>query len=57
MTRAQQEQACTPDVFRLCNAYIPNQSSIVRCLRAKRFQLSPACRTALYQKSTRRKRR
>jgi hypothetical protein len=41
------EQACTPDVMRLCSEFIPNPDPIVRCLKAKRAQLSPGCRTAL----------
>jgi hypothetical protein len=44
------EQACTPDVMRLCSEFIPNPDPIVRCLRAKRAQLSPACHTALAPK-------
>jgi hypothetical protein len=45
--RAEAEQLCTPDVMRLCNEYIPDPNRIVRCLQAKRRQLSPGCRTAL----------
>ena len=35
---------CTPDVMRLCNAYIPDADRIVVCLKAKRRQLSAGCR-------------
>jgi hypothetical protein len=38
---------CTPDVMRLCNAYIPDADRIVVCLKAKRAQLSAGCRNAL----------
>ena len=41
------EQLCTPDVMRLCSEFIPNPDPIVRCLKAKRAQLSPGCRGAL----------
>jgi hypothetical protein len=41
---ADAESACTPDVFRLCSAQIPNQGKIVACLRHNREKLSPACR-------------
>ena len=36
-------EACTPDVMRLCNYYIPNVPEIVACLKAQRANLSPAC--------------
>jgi hypothetical protein len=45
--RANAEQLCTPDVMRLCNEYIPDPNRIVRCLQAKRRQLSPGCRTVM----------
>ena len=38
------EQACTPDVMRLCGDYIPNVGPIVSCLKRKRLQLSSQCR-------------
>jgi len=38
---------CTPDVMRLCNAYIPDADRIVVCLKAKRHQLSAGCRGVL----------
>lgn len=40
---AQQRQACTPDVMRLCNGYIPNISDIVACLKRERQNLSAPC--------------
>jgi hypothetical protein len=45
------EEACTPDVYRLCNDYVPNQARIVSCLRAKRGQLSPRCRAVMTRNS------
>jgi hypothetical protein len=41
------EEACTPDVYRLCNEYVPNRTRIVSCLRSKRSQLSPQCRAVM----------
>jgi hypothetical protein len=41
---AEQRQACTPDVFRLCSSEIPNVAKITACMRAKRASLSPACK-------------
>jgi hypothetical protein len=38
-----QRQACTPDVFRLCGAYIPDADRITTCLRASGPQLSRPC--------------
>ncbi len=40
---AEEQEACTPDVFRLCSAEIPNEPQILACLESKREQLSPAC--------------
>ena len=42
----EQRLACTPDVFRLCGAFIPNADEITICLREKNAELSDACRTA-----------
>jgi hypothetical protein len=36
-------EACTPDVMRLCNDYIPDVPQIVACLKRERANLSPAC--------------
>jgi hypothetical protein len=38
-----QRQACTPDAFRLCGAYIPDADRITACLRASGPQLSRPC--------------
>ena len=41
-----QRLACTPDVLRLCSAFIPNADEITVCLGEKNTLLSDACRTA-----------
>ena len=40
----EQQMACTPDVFRLCGAAIPDENRIVACLQANTPQLSAPCR-------------
>ena len=40
----EQQMACTPDVFRLCGAQIPDSNRIVACLRENTPQLSGPCR-------------
>ena len=40
----EQQMACTPDVFRLCGAQIPDADRIVACLRYNMPQLSEPCR-------------
>jgi len=40
---AEEQAACTPDVFRLCARFIPSEPRIVACLMQSRPQLSPAC--------------
>lgn len=42
----EQRLACTPDVLRLCSAFIPNADDITVCLGEKSALLSDACRTA-----------
>lgn len=41
---AEQRQACTGDVFRLCSSDIPSVDRIVACLKRQRNSLSPACK-------------
>jgi hypothetical protein len=41
----EQRLACTPDVLRLCSAFIPNVDEITTCLRERNAELSDACRT------------
>lgn len=40
---AKAREACTPDVMRLCNDYVPDIPQIVACLKRERANLSPAC--------------
>ena len=40
----EQQLACTPDVWRLCAAQIPDAERIVACLQANTPQLSDGCR-------------
>jgi hypothetical protein len=40
----EQKMACTPDVFRLCGAQIPDENRIVACLRQNTLLLSGPCR-------------
>jgi hypothetical protein len=37
------QQACTPDVMRLCQAEIPDVERITVCMKRNRLNLSPAC--------------
>lgn len=46
----EQQMACTPDVFRLCGAAIPDENRIVACLQANTPQLSSPCR-AVFESS------
>ena len=41
------EDACRPDVFRLCASAIPSEDAIVACLNANLPGLSPACRSVM----------
>jgi hypothetical protein len=43
----EQQMACTPDVFRLCGAQIPDVNRIVACLQQNTPQLSGPCRAVL----------
>jgi hypothetical protein len=43
----QQQQACTPDVWRLCGDQIPNVNRIVACLQRNTPNLSGACRAVI----------
>src|SRR3954468_1749517 len=40
---AQQLEACTPNVMRLCQDFVPDIPQIVACLKRERPRLSPAC--------------
>lgn len=39
-----QQDACRPDVYRLCHEFMPVTQRIVACLKQNRSKLSPACR-------------
>ncbi|MEI9924262.1 MAG: hypothetical protein WDN50_12680 [Bradyrhizobium sp.] len=43
-----QRQACTPDVFRLCSAFIPDAVSITACLKRQSTDLSEECRKVMF---------
>jgi hypothetical protein len=40
----EQQQACTPDAFRLCGDAIPNVDRVTACMVARKSELSPGCR-------------
>ena len=40
-------QACTPEVFRLCNEFVPNVAQITACLQRNRARLNPDCRRTM----------
>jgi hypothetical protein len=50
------EDACTPDVMRLCQDFVPDRDRIVGCLKAKRRQLSKECRAVFSSKGRRHRR-
>jgi hypothetical protein len=47
----EEQMACTPDVWRLCGAQIPDVDRIVACLRANTAQLSAPCRAVFVEPS------
>jgi hypothetical protein len=47
----EQRLACTPDVLRLCSAFIPNVDEITFCLKERSTELSDACR-AVFEAGT-----
>ncbi len=49
---AEERQACTPDVFRLCSTRIPDADAITACLRAKFTSLSEQCRKVMLVRDT-----
>lgn len=56
-TSQSDEDACRPDVFRLCASEIPDEGAIVSCLNAKLEGLSPACHAVMAPTSSIKKRR
>ena len=45
------QDACTPDVFRLCQDFIPNEGPILACLKEKHAELSAACEPVIFPHS------
>jgi hypothetical protein len=43
------ELACTPDVYRLCSAQVPDEDAIVKCLKQNRTALSQGCHKVFSQ--------
>ncbi len=41
---ADDQLACTPDVYRLCSSLIPDEDAIVACLEKNKRNLSPGCK-------------
>ena len=41
---AEDQLACTPDVYRLCAGNIPDEDAITECLRQHKPQLGAGCR-------------
>jgi hypothetical protein len=44
---AEARRACTPDVVRHCNEFIPDAERIKACLQEKLRELSPDCRVVM----------
>ena len=40
----EEQQACSPDAFRLCGDAIPDVDRVTACMIRKRSELSPECR-------------
>ena len=49
---AEDQLACTPDVYRLCAGNIPDEDAITDCLRQHRPQLSAGCRAVFSRPDT-----
>jgi hypothetical protein len=44
----EQQEACKPDVFRLCGNFIPNVEPIIACLKTNEANLSPPCHEVMF---------
>jgi hypothetical protein len=44
----EQQEACKPDVFRLCGNFIPDVDRIVACLKTNEPNLSPPCHDVFF---------
>jgi hypothetical protein len=42
------QQACTPDVMRLCNQFVPDVAKITACMNRNRKSVSKACSDAIH---------
>ena len=49
---ADDQLACTPDVYRLCAANIPDEDAITTCLRQHTPQLSAGCKAVFSRPDT-----
>jgi len=43
--RAEAEHVCYDDVQKLCPDAVPDESKVTACMKTKKANLSPACRT------------
>ena len=50
---AEDQLACTPDVYRLCSQYIPDEDTIVSCLQRNKPQLSAGVPSRILETSNR----
>ena len=48
---AEDQLACTPDVYRLCAGNIPDEDAITACLEQHRPQLSQGCKAVFSRPS------
>jgi len=48
----QDADTCTPDAFRLCQNFIPDEARVAHCLAANKQQLSPACHAVFSRPAT-----
>jgi hypothetical protein len=44
---AEDREACTPEVHRLCGQFIPDRDAIIKCLKQNMKHLVPACRKVM----------
>jgi hypothetical protein len=44
----EQQNACRPDVFRLCSSFIPDVGEIVACLPGNEMRLSEPCHQVMF---------
>lgn len=49
---AEDQMACTPDVYRLCAGNIPDEDAITSCLRQHKAQLSAGCKAVFSRPDT-----